>query len=641
MNNGQAMAQVTVKAVVLGILLAIVLAGANAYLGLFAGMTVSASIPAAVISMGVLRLFRRHTILENNIVQTTASAGEAVAAGVIFTIPALYLIGFWDTFDYWWVTAIAGLGGVLGVLFSVPLRRALILEQKLPFPEGMATGEVLKAGDKGGGVKFLAFAALAGGFAKFCETGLRLWSGTAEAATYAGRSVWYAGTNVSPALLSVGFIIGLNISIVVFSGSALAWYVFVPIFSGNLSLDPALAAYASTNPSALDFGYEIWSTKIRYIGVGAMLVGGIWSLIAMRHSLLSGIRSARAASRAKGGWEGVAETERDLPMSWIGIGSVLMIVPIYFLYHAIVDSAGVALAMAVIMVVAGFLFSAVSSYMAGLVGSSNNPTSGMTIATLLFSALVLLAMLGPEATHGAAAAIMIGAVVCVAAAMGGDNLQDLKAGHIVGATPWKQQAMLAVGAMASALVMTPILNLLLQAYGFGPATPEQPNSLAAPQAMLMASVARGVFGGDLPWDMVGLGALIGVITVAFDQWLAKREAKFRVPVLAAAIGIYLPLELMTPILFGGILAHLVERWNARNGDAESGKTNLRTGTLVAAGLITGEALLGIIMAIPIVLSGERDVVAIASEPFGGLPGLVVVALLAVFLYKAATRRNIV
>src|SRR5690606_22409789 len=195
----------------------------------------------------------------------------------------------------------------------------------------------------------------------------------------------------------------------------------------------------------------------------------------------------------------------------------------------------------------GFLFSAVSSYMAGLVGSSNHPTSGMTIATLLFSALVLLAMLGPEATQGAAAAIMIGAVVCVAAAMGGDNLQDLKAGHIVGATPWKQQAMLAVGAMASALVMTPILNLLLQAYGFGPATPEQPNSLAAPQAMLMASVARGVFGGDLPWDMVGLGALIGVITVAFDQWLAKREAKFRVPVLAAAIGIYLPLELMTPI----------------------------------------------------------------------------------------------
>ncbi len=639
MNNQESMAQVTVKAVILGILLAIVLAGANAYLGLFAGMTVSASIPAAVISMGVLRLFRKHTILENNIVQTTASAGEAVAAGVIFTVPALYLIGFWDHFDYWWVTAIAGLGGVLGVLFSVPVRRALILEQKLPFPEGMATAEVLKAGSKGGGVKFLAFAALGGAFAKFCETGLHLWTGTAEAAAYVGRSVWYAGTNVSPALLSVGYIVGLNIAIVVFSGSALAWYVFVPLFSGNPSLDPHIAAFVASNPAALDLGYEIWNTKIRYIGVGAMLVGGVWSLIAMRHSLLSGIRSARAASRAKGGWEGVPETERDLPMSWITIGSVLMIVPIYFLYHNIVESAGVALAMAVIMVVAGFLFAAVSSYMAGLVGSSNNPTSGMTIATLLFSALVLLAMMGPEAANGAAAAIMIGAVVCVASAMGGDNLQDLKAGHLVGATPWKQQAMLAVGAFASALVMTPILNLLLQAYGFGPATPEHPNSLTAPQATLMASVARGVFGGDLPWSMVGTGAVIGVITILFDQWLEKRGATFRVPVLAAAIGIYLPLELMTPILLGGILAHIVERWNVRNDNAGHRKVNLRNGTLVAAGLITGEALLGIIMAIPIVLSGERDVVAIADAPFGGLPGLLVVAALGVFLYKASTRRE--
>lgn len=632
-------AQITLKAVVLGVILAVVLAGANAYLGLFAGMTVSASIPAAVISMAVLRLFRSATILENNIVQTTASAGQSVAAGVIFTMPALYLIGYWQTFDYLWVATIAGLGGVLGVLFTVPLRRALIVERKLPFPEGVATAEVLKSGSSGAGIKYLASAALAGGLAKFCEVGLRLWSGTAEAGAYLGRMVGYVGTNVSPALLAVGFIVGLNIAIVVFSGGVLAWYVFVPLFSAFPQLDPRIVEFMATQPGAVDLGYFIWNTKIRYIGVGAMLIGGVWSLIEMRGSLLDGVRSAAAAGKAEGGWRSVPETDRDLPMRGILIGSLAMVVPIYFFYHQIVTSVGVAAAMAIIMVLAGFLFSAVSSYMAGLVGSSNNPISGMTIATLLFSSLVLLAMLGPDAVNGPAAAILIGAVVCVAAAIGGDNLQDLKAGYIVGATPWKQQMMLAVGAVTSALVMAPVLNLLLQAYGLGPATPENPNSLTAPQATLMSSVALGVFGGNLPWSMIGIGILVGGATIATDKWLAHRGATFRIPVLAAAIGIYLPLELTTPIFFGGVLAYLVTRWNARNATTEQQTVNLRHGTLMAAGLITGEALLGIIMAIPIVISGERDVIAVAAEPFGGVPGLLVVALIAVGVYKACTRKS--
>ncbi|HWP94877.1 MAG TPA: oligopeptide transporter, OPT family [Gammaproteobacteria bacterium] len=637
MNHAPTLPQVTVKAVILGIILAVVLAGANAYLGLFAGMTVSASIPAAVISMAVLRLFARSNILENNIVQTTASAGEAVAAGVIFTMPALYLLGFWSDFDYAWVAAIAALGGVLGVLFSVPLRRALIVERKLPFPEGMATAEVLKAGDTGAGIRVLAGAALAGGAAKFCEVGLHLWSGTAEGARYlAGKVVGYFGTNVSPALLAVGFIVGLNIAIVVFAGGAIAWYVFVPLYSAFPELDPNIAAYAATHPAALDLGYEIWDTKIRYIGVGSMLVGGIWSLIEMRHSLLAGIASARGVTLA-GGWNGVPHTERDLPLFWILLGSLAMVVPIYLLYDAIVDSTGIAAAMAVIMVVAGFLFAAVSSYMAGLVGSSNNPTSGMTIATLLFAALVLLALMGPDATTGPAAAIMIGAVVCCAAAIGGDNLQDLKAGYLVGATPWKQQVMLAVGAVASALVMAPVLNLLLAAYGLGPATPEHPNSLLAPQATLMASVARGVFGDNLPWDMVGVGALVGAIIIAIDKLLAARGSNFRVPVLAAAIGIYLPLELTTPILAGGFIAHLAERWNARNAQGQQRDSNARNGTLFAAGLITGEALVGILMAIPIVVFRDRDVLAIADHPYGGWPGLVVVALLGYVAYRVGTR----
>lgn len=628
--------QITLKAFVLGVILAAILAGANAYLGLFAGMTVSSAIPAAVISMAVLRLFATHSILENNIVQTTASAGSSVAAGVVFTVPALYLMGFWERFDFWWVLAIAGLGGVLGVLFSVPLRRALIIERKLPFPEGVATGEVLKAGGTGAGVKYLVGAALAGGTAKLGEIGLHLWSGTAEIARYAGNTVLYFGTNVSPALLAVGVIVGLNIGIVVFSGGVLAWYVFVPLYSTFPQLDPKLAEFVATGPDALDLGYQIWSSKIRYIGVGAMLIGGVWSLIDMRQSLVDGVRSARAAARA-GGWAGVAETERDIPMTWVLFGIVALVAPIFLLYFNIVESLFVALVMALIMVAGGFLFSAVSSYMAGLVGSSNNPISGMTIATLLFASLVLLVLIGPDTARGPAAALLIGGVVCCAAAVGGDNLQDLKAGHIVGATPWKQQVMLAVGAVVSAMVMAPVLNLLVEAYGIGVATAEHPNPLSAPQANLMASVARGVFGGGLPWDMIGIGIGVGAATIALDKWLAWRRSGFRVPVLAAAIGIYLPLEVTTPIFIGGVVAHLIAR-AVRAGDEAARERASRVGMLAGAGLIAGEALMGIVMAVPIVVFQDRDVIAIADHPFGGWPGLAVAGAILWGVYRVATRR---
>jgi len=636
MNATAAIPQITLKAVVLGIVLAAVLAGANAYLGLFAGMTVSSAIPAAVISMAVLRLFATHSVLENNIVQTTASAGSSVAAGVVFTVPALYLMGFWERFDFWWIMAIAGLGGVLGVLFSVPLRRALIIERNLPFPEGVATGEVLKASGSGAGVGYLIGAALAGGAAKLGEIGLHLWSGTAELARYAGNTVLYFGTNVSPALLAVGVIVGLNIGIVVFSGGVLAWYVFVPLFSTFPQLDPKLAEFVATKPEALDLGYYIWSNKIRYIGVGAMLIGGVWSLIDMRQSLVDGVRSARAAAKA-GGWTGVAETERDIPMSWVLFGILALVAPILMLYFQIVGSLFVAAVMALIMVAGGFLFSAVSSYMAGLVGSSNNPISGMTIATLLFASLVLLALIGPDAVRGPAAAILIGGVVCCAAAVGGDNLQDLKAGHIVGATPWKQQLMLAVGALVSAMVMAPVLNLLVDAYGIGVATAAHPNPLNAPQANLMASVAKGVFGGGLPWDMISIGVGVGATTIAFDKWLAARASSFRVPVLAAAIGIYLPLEVTAPIFIGGIVAHLIAR-AVKDADPATRERAERMGMLTGAGLIAGEALMGIVMAVPIVVFQDRDVIAIADHPYGGWPGLVVAGFILWGVYRVATKR---
>jgi putative OPT family oligopeptide transporter len=530
MTQDATLPQLTVKAIVLGIVLSMVLAGANAYLGLFAGMTVSASIPAAVISMGILRLFKESNILENNIVQTSASAGESLAAGVIFTLPALIILGYWQVFEYWWVCVIAGIGGLLGVLFTVPLRRSLIVEQQLKFPEGTATAEVLKVGDDPGkGVKYLGLAALTGGLVKFAETGLKVWPGVAQSATYAGQSgIAYVGTNLSPALLSVGFIVGLNIATLVFVGGCISWYVAIPIYGSYfLDSDPALLAAFESGASATDLAFAIWTSKIRYLGVGAMLVGGIWALISMRDSLVSGIASGLHQYR-RGVDAQLAHTDRDTPMQIVLIGIAVFVIPLYVLYQQIVGGVSIALVMTLIMVVTGFLFSAVAAYMAGLVGSSNNPISGITIATILFSSLLLLWLMG-DVDVGPAAALLIGAVVCCAAAIAGDNLQDLKAGYIVGATPWKQQVMQGVGVVSAVLVMAPILNLLLEAYGIGVPTAAKPGSLLAPQATLMASVAQGVFKGGLPWGMVAIGAAIGAVIILGTDFRGWADRTFRRP----------------------------------------------------------------------------------------------------------------
>ena len=634
--------QLTTKAIFLGIALSMILAGANAYLGLFAGMTVSASIPAAVISMAILRLFRDSNILENNIVQTAASAGESLAAGVIFTIPALVILGYWDVFDYWWVSVIAGLGGLLGVLFTIPLRRSLIVEEGLAYPEGRATAEVLKVGeDPKSGIRQLVLAALTGALVKLGSSGLRLWSESAQAAGFVGNGIAYIGTNVSPALLSVGYIVGLNIATLVCVGGAISWFVAIPLYAMLYAeTDPLLIELIGSGAGAVDVAFQIWTSQIRYLGVGAMLTGGVWALISMRGSLVSGIRSG-LHQMSRRDEAPLDHTEQDTPMQLVLIGIVLFVVPIFFLYDNIHESIGlsISLPMTLIMVVAGFLFSSVAAYMAGLVGSSNNPISGITIATILFSSLLLLWLMGPSGAEGGigpAAAILIGAVVCCAAAIAGDNLQDLKAGYILGATPWRQQVMQAVGVVSAVLVMAPILNLLLEAYGIGVPTEAKPNSLLAPQATLMASVAEGVFGAGLPWGMVGLGALIGAAIIAVDEHLKKTGAAWHAPVLAVAVGIYLPLELSVPIFLGGLIAHFVERKVASRPAAERERAS-RLGVLAAAGLITGEALLGIFLAVPIVMTGQPDVLAIAHEPLGGTPGLVIMAAIAFWMYRTGSR----
>ena len=638
----EAKPELTFRAVTLAIILAVILAAANTYLGLFAGMTIASAIPAAVVSMAILRMLGGGHILENNIVSTGASAGSSIATGVIFTMPALIILGYWEDFVYSWVLAIAGLGGLLGVFFSVPLRRSLIVDQGLAFPEGKAAAEVLRSGDKPGeGLKVLAGAAAIGGAMKLAATsGLRLIPDTAASSAWFGKTLAYFGTNLSPALFGVGYIVGLNIGIVMLAGGVIAWNIAIPAYSTwFLAADPVLSVQLA-GAGAEDAAYGIWSAQVRYLGVGAMLIGGVWTLISLRKSLFSGIRSGLNAERADARGEKVPDTERDLPMRFILIGLVIFVIPLMLLYQAIVGQWLVSIPMTIIMIVAGFLFVSVSAYMAGLVGSSNNPVSGLTIATILFAALVLVVLLGRDSPIGAVATIMIGAVVCAAACIGGDNLQDLKCGYLLGATPWKQQLMLAIGGVSSALVMAPVLNLLASAYGIGVPTEAHPNPLLAPQANLMASVAKGIFGGELPWTMIGIGAGIGAVIIVIDELLKKSGSSFRTPVLACAVGIYLPIELSVPIFAGGLVAYLVERFFHAE-DAATKENIHQKGTLFSAGLITGEALMGIFIAIPIVVAGTADVLALPDAwHFGGWLGLLMLAAVAVLLYKLATRQEL-
>jgi putative OPT family oligopeptide transporter len=602
-RQNNSLPEITVKGVILALILAAILAGANAYLGLFAGMTVSATIPAAVISMGVLRFFKHNNILENNIVQTAASAGEAIAAGCIFTLPALILLGTWQTFDYKWVTIIAGFGGVLGVLFTIPLRRSFIVEGELQFPEGIATAKVLESGQAGGqGLRQIIHTGLAGGLFKIVGDLVGLWPERLQVSRAIGSSVTAIGVTLSPALLAVGLIVGLNISILMFLGGATNWLVAIPIYS-----------YFHLRPedlSVANWAEKIWRDQTRYIGVGAMLVGGLWTVFKMRRTLLKGVTSGLQAYRSiDGAGQPVAEiprTERDIPMKWILILIVLSVIPLFFVYHAFVQKIEVSLTMAVLMLIAGFAFSAVAGYMAGLVGSSNNPISGVTITTIVFSAFFLMLLIGKGAPIGPAAAIIIGAVVCCAASIAGDNLQDLKTGYIVGATPWKQQVMLAIGTLTGAAVIAPVLTLLQQAYGFAGQAVPTPRPLPAPQANVMAAVAKGVFQGGLPWTFIFIGMAVAVGLIILNGILERTGSSFRTPVLAVAIGFYLPFSQSVAIFIGGVIATLVKRVLVRlRASKETQEQSEQRSVLFASGLITGEALMGIIVAIPVVLMKNK------------------------------------
>lgn len=591
-SDARDLAEFTIKAVLLGCVLGVLMTAANVYLGLFAGMTVSASIPAAVISMGILRgLMRTGTILENNIVQTMASAGESLAAGIIFTMPALVIAGVWKDFKFWPVTLVAILGGMLGVLFMIPLRRALIIEEEeLVYPEGVACAEVLKTGESGGsGIVFGALGV--GALFKFLTSGLGLIVSSVEGAWRFGRSALFFGCDISPALVAVGYIVGLNVATLIFLGGAIGWLICIPVYY-------LVAGYPAGTESVVDVMHATWKSQIRFMGVGAMIVGGLWSIIGVRHGIVKGFQGATAAYKNRHAKNTIERTEQDMDIRTILYMLIPTTVAIFFLYRALTGSWSISITAGIIMVAAAFFFVAVSSYIVGLVGSSNNPVSGMTISTMLFASILLL-LFGMTGTTGMLAALGIAGVVCCAACTAGDVSQDLKTGHLVGATPRKQQWAQVIGVLVSAFVIAPILMILHTAYGIGIQVNEGTEFLKAPQANLFAGIAKAMFmqGEAMPWNMVGVGAGIGIFLIVLDSILKARGSQFRTYVMPVAVGIYLPWSLGVPIFFGGLAAWLTGRLS---GGGENGQAAIHRGVLISSGLIAGEALMGILVAILIV-----------------------------------------
>ncbi len=588
--------ELTVTSIIMGVLLAVVFGAANAYLGLRVGMTVSASIPAAVIAMGVIRiLLRRNSILESNMVQTIGSAGESLAAGAIFTLPALFLWAAEEKMEnpsLLEITLIALIGGLLGVFFMIPLRNALIVKEHgtLPYPEGTACAEVMLAGEKGGANASTVFAGL--GFAalfKFIIDGLKVVSGeiSVRVKGFAGE----IGTQIYPAVMSVGYICGARISSYMFAGGVLSWLVLIPLivlFGADITLYPGTAPiseiYASGGASA------IWSTYIRYIGAGALAAGGIISLIKSLPLIVKTFGGAMKNMKGAGSASG-ERTARDINLK-IVIAAVAVLTVLIWLIPAI----PVSLLGAFIIVVFGFFFATVSSRMVGLVGSSNNPVSGMAIATLLI-ATVILKVTGMSGIAGMSSAIAIGSIICIVSAIAGDTSQDLKTGYILGATPRKQQIGEVIGVVAAALAIGGTLYLLDKAWGFGS------NELGAPQATLMKLIVEGVMGGDLPWTLVFIGAFIAVVVEIIG-----------IPVLPFAIGIYLPVQLNACIMVGGLVRLALDK--LKRDDKE---TVVNNGILFCSGMIAGEGLVGILLAL-LAVFGVDKVFDLSAKL--GIPGVV-------------------
>ena len=618
------MAELTLRGVILGALITLLFTAANVYLGLKIGLTFATSIPAAGISMAVLRLFATGTILENNIVQTIASAAGTLSA-IIFVLPGLVIIGWWQGFPYWLSACTIALGGILGVMYSVPLRRALVTGSDLPYPEGVAAAEVLKVGagsregleeNKRGLAAIVMSSIAAAGFSIIAKTKIL----AEEAATFfkLGAGASSVSTSFSMALIGVGHLVGISVGAAMFVGLLISWVGIVPYLTSPLPAGADLADLVGTT----------FRMKARFIGAGTIGIAAIWTLLKILGPIISGIRSAlNAAKVRKSGDAGTLDiTERDLPIG-IVFGTILAsLVPIAVLLWIFAQGGPIAanpvpiigLTLAYILV-AGIVIASVCGYMAGLIGASNSPISGVGILAVLGASLILAAIYGsghPEQSQALIAyALFTTAIVFGVATISNDNLQDLKTGQLVGATPWKQQIALVLGVLFGALVIPPVLDLLNSAFGFAGAPGAKATALPAPQAALISALAKGVLGGDLDWGLIGFGAGIGVVVVALDELLGK-TGKMRLPPLAVGMGIYLPMALTLLIPVGAVIGHFYNRWSLRQANPEFAE---RMGVLMATGFIVGESLFGVAFA-GIVASTDSDApLALVGESHWAVP----------------------
>jgi putative OPT family oligopeptide transporter len=647
-QNGRPV-ELTIRGLILGVAITLVFTAANVFLGLKVGLTFASSIPAAVISMAVLRFFKNSTIEENNIVQTVASAAGTLSS-IIFVLPGLVMVGWWTNFPFWTSFGICAVGGILGVMYTVPLRRAMVVDSPLPYPEGVAAAEVLKVGAGGqsgtqketqaGLLSVISGSIISAGF--YLVVNMRLFADQLVAYFRFGGAVTGCGSGLSFALLGVGHLVGLSVGLAILVGLVIGWGIATPILT---MLHPAAGA-------AADVGPMVWKTQVRFIGAGTIGVAALWTLAKMVKPIWLGLLSAvRQAFHSRAATGPLPRTDQDIPITYVAGICLIAIAPIVVLLVGFISGTPLqdkviplTIAGVVYVVLAGFLVAAICGYMAGLIGSSNSPLSGVGILAVIGAAIVmmLIAQVGPGSGISAplvAFSLFVTSIVFSVATISNDNLQDLKTGQLVDATPWRQQASLVVGVIAGALIIPPILDLLNRAWGFAgsphvAAVSSQP--LPAPQATLISALARGVLEGKLEWGLIGTGALAGVLLIILDESLGL-AGKLRLPPLSIGIGIYLPLTTTTPIILGAIIGWLYDRWV---GGKPYGEIAKRLGVLLASGLIVGESLCGVLMAGLIVGTQHDAPIAVVGDNFASASmvlGGVVFVIVIVAMYSGIRR----
>jgi len=641
--SSDARLELTWRGIVLGAAITLVFTAANVYLGLKVGLTFATSIPAAVISMAVLRAFRNATIFENNIVQTVASAAGTLSA-IIFVLPGLVMVGWWTGFPYWESFAVCAIGGILGVMYSVPLRRALVTQSSLPYPEGVAAAEVLKVGvgargetaesveENRRGLVALSVGALASaGYAAIVAA--RVFTDSIAGYFRIGNAATGFGVGMSLALVGAGYLIGISVGLAILTGLVIAWGILTPMLT---ALHPAAGA-------PVDVAINVWAHQVRFIGAGTIGIAALWTIAKLFKPVYAGIASSLAAARVRAAEQGristLPRTERDLPIGTVALISLACFIPLAFLFVVFLQGSAVAsltvplvIAGVLYVVVAGFFVAAACGYMAGLIGASNSPVSGLGILSIIGAALLLLVVAKSAGTTGAPAlvayALFVTAVLLNVATISNDNLQDLKTGQLVDATPWRQQVSLVAGVIFGSIVIPPILSLLNKAYGFGAGA----HALPAPQATLISALAKGVIIGQINWDLIGIGVLIGIAMIVVDEVL-KATTRFQLPPLAVGLGIYLPAATTSAAVLGAVVGWLYNRQTANRPGADVAR---RMGVLIASGLIVGESLFGVLLAGVIVASGNATPFALVGDSFQrfAMPlGAIVFAIAIVIMFR--------